>query len=157
LAFLVAAAFTADALRFFAAAFAFLVAAAFFALAVRFRVAAAFFALALRSAAFFMAWSIAERQENNLMVVRGFDVRLAPNLPFAIIRDAKWLTALTTITHFTKSASESEIGTDGPSLTRKSSGETVSYLNSPQTGHATKPSIADTSVIPNILKSLGAT
>jgi hypothetical protein len=59
LAFRVAAAFSADSLRVFAAAFAFLVAAALFAAAVRFRVAAAFFAAALRSVAFFMTRSIA--------------------------------------------------------------------------------------------------
>ena len=63
LAFLVAAALTAASLRFFAAALAFLVAAALFAEALRFRVAAALFAAALRSVAFFMARSIAERQQ----------------------------------------------------------------------------------------------
>jgi hypothetical protein len=63
LAFLVAAALTAASLRFFAAALAFLVAAALFAEALRFRVAAALFAAALRSEAFFMARSIAERQQ----------------------------------------------------------------------------------------------
>jgi hypothetical protein len=62
LAFLVAAAFTADSLRFLAVAFAFLVAAALFAAAVRFRLAAAFLAAALRSVALFMTRSITERQ-----------------------------------------------------------------------------------------------
>ena len=71
LAFLVAAALTAASLRFFAAALAFLEAAALFAEALRFRVAAALFAAALRSVAFFMARSIAERQQH-----AGFDAWL---------------------------------------------------------------------------------
>jgi hypothetical protein len=50
---------------------AFLVAAALFAEALRFRVAAALFAAALRSVAFFMARSIAERQRRT-----GFDAWL---------------------------------------------------------------------------------
>ena len=59
LAFLVAPAFTADSLRFFAAAFAFLVTTALFAAARRFFVAAAFTADSLRFLAAELAFLVA--------------------------------------------------------------------------------------------------